>query len=349
MLEQTQNINVDSNIINISVLGAGAWGTALANAFAHHHNVSLWLRDENLLNSLNHGYNQKYLPNIKLNNNLKFSLNFDACINSSDVIIIATPSKTFADIASEISRIIQDKKYTNKYIVWLCKGFINFEGITYLPHQLIQKVLPDYAKLGVLTGPSFAQEVAIGLPCALTAASKSVEWLEFIQHNLHQPNLRIYTNDDVIGCEIGGALKNVLAVATGVASGLELGLNAQAALITRGVSEMMRLGTCLGANAQTLMGLSGLGDLILTATGDLSRNRTVGLHLGKGEDLDSILANLGHVAEGINSTKLVYEIARKHGIYTPIVDAVYDIVFNKNKPKDVLYKLLAREAKPELV
>jgi glycerol-3-phosphate dehydrogenase (NAD(P)+) len=338
---------------NICVLGAGAWGTALANSFANQHDVTLWLRDENLLKSLNQGYNDKYLKdnylkNIKLNSNLKFSLDFELCINKADIIIIATPSKALVDITKSISKIISSKNYINKYILWLCKGFINFEDKTYLPHEVVQKILPNYSNIGVLTGPSFAQEVALGLPCALTIASKSLSWQNHVQKSLHQPNLRIYTSDDVIGCEIGGALKNILAIATGIASGLELGLNAQAALITRGVSEMMRIGVCLGANPQTLMGLSGLGDLILTATGNLSRNRNVGICLGKGEKLDDILSNLGHVAEGVNSTKLVYDLSQANKIYTPIIDAVYDIVFNQYQPKDVLERLLSRESKPEL-
>ncbi len=334
---------------NICVAGAGAWGTALANSFANHHNVTLWLRDVNLLQSLKQGYNQKYLPDIKLNSNLNLSLDFENSISNADIIIIALPSKALAGIVQNINHIFNNQIHNNQYIAWLCKGFINFENHTYLPHQLVNKLLPDYSKIGVITGPSFAQEVAAGLPCALTAASSSLDWQQYIQNNLHQSNLRIYTSDDVIGCEIGGALKNVLAIASGIASGLELGLNAQAALITRGISEMMRIGTYLGANTQTLMGLSGLGDLILTATGNLSRNRTVGIYLGQGQSLENILANLGHVAEGVNSTKLIYEIAQKNNIYTPIIDAVYDIIFNKNKPKYVLEKLLNREAKPELI
>jgi len=326
----------------VMVFGAGAWGTALANAISNINNVSLWLRNSQQLLAMQNTYiNHKYLPDIALNKKLKFTDNLKCAIDS-DILVIATPSHVFPQIIQDLKPYIY-----NQSIVWICKGFINFNSGVYLAHEVIDFLLPNYTNTGVLTGPSFAKEVAIGLPCALTAASHSLDWQSTIQSAFHNKNLRIYTSNDIIGCELGGALKNILAIATGITNGLELGLNAQAALLTRGISEMIRLSSALGANPQTLMGLSGVGDLILTANGILSRNRTVGILLGQGKKLENILSELGHVAEGVNSAKLAYKIARTHNIDTPLIDAVNNVLFNHYTPQQVVDSLLSRQAKSE--
>jgi glycerol-3-phosphate dehydrogenase (NAD(P)+) len=335
---------------NIAIIGAGAWGTALANVLASQHEVTLYVRSAQQLHTLQQGYNQQYLPNISLNLKLKFSINFEECIQNASIVIVATPSQTFLEIIQSIFNTL-GQHIASKYLVWLCKGFMHLNNNVYLPHQALehlkQQKTSDFTNYGVLTGPSFAQEVAQGLPCALVAASTSEEWRNNIQSTLHQTNLRIYTHNDILGCELGGALKNILAIATGIAEGLNLGLNAQAAIITRGISEMMRIGHALGAQSQTLMGLSGLGDVILTATGNLSRNRSVGIALAQGKTLLDIIANLGHVAEGVKSTEFAYQIARTYNLDTPLIDSVYNILYKKINVKTAVDILLSRYAKPE--
>jgi glycerol-3-phosphate dehydrogenase (NAD(P)+) len=231
------------------------------------------------------------------------------------------------------------------HVVWLCKGF---EADTQLmPHQVVAAELAGHGSNGVLSGPSFAREVGQGLPVALTIASASAACRERTVAALHHGAMRIYTGDDVVGVEVGGAVKNVLAIATGIADGLGLGLNARAALITRGLAEMSRLGVMLGGRAETFTGLTGLGDLILTATGDLSRNRTVGMQLAAGRTLDDILGALGHVAEGVRCAQAVLAIARAHSIDMPITQAVCAVLFDGVAPRDAVNALLRRDAKAE--
>ncbi|HEX3634146.1 MAG TPA: NAD(P)H-dependent glycerol-3-phosphate dehydrogenase, partial [Paraburkholderia sp.] len=231
------------------------------------------------------------------------------------------------------------------HIVWLCKGF---EADTQcLPNEVVAAELPQQASNGTLSGPSFAREVGQGLPVALTIASASATLGERTVAAFHHGAMRIYTGDDVIGVEVGGAVKNVLAIATGIADGLGLGLNARAALITRGLAEMSRLGVALGGHAETFTGLTGLGDLILTATGDLSRNRTVGIQLATGRSLTDILAALGHVAEGVRCARAVLALAESRGIEMPITHAVCRVLFEDVAPRDAVHALLSRDAKAE--
>jgi glycerol-3-phosphate dehydrogenase (NAD(P)+) len=231
-------------------------------------------------------------------------------------------------------------------IVWLCKGFEYGTGL--LPHQVVRDVLGDAAPGAALSGPSFAQEVARGLPCALTVASASAALRERVVALAHGGNIRVYACDDMVGVEVGGAVKNILAIATGAADGLGLGLNARAALITRGLAEITRLGTALGAQPGTFMGLTGMGDLILTCTGDLSRNRRVGLALAQGKPLDTIVKELGHVAEGVPCAKAVRELAAKLGVDMPITNAVAGVLFDGDSATEMVARLLARDPRNEL-
>jgi glycerol-3-phosphate dehydrogenase (NAD(P)+) len=230
-------------------------------------------------------------------------------------------------------------------LVWLCKGFE--EGTALLPHQVVQHVLGRELHAGALSGPSFAQEVARGLPCALTIGSHSKVLREQVVSAVHGGSIRVYSTDDIIGVEVGGAVKNILAIATGIADGLGLGMNARAALITRGLAEITRLGTALGGRMETFMGLTGVGDLILTCTGDLSRNRQVGLRLAAGQSLPSVIEQLGHVAEGVRCVQAVKTLAEQHVIDMPIVDAVARVLFDAETPAKAIEQLLAREARAE--
>jgi glycerol-3-phosphate dehydrogenase (NAD(P)+) len=230
-------------------------------------------------------------------------------------------------------------------LIWLCKGFE--EGSALLPHQIVRELMGETLACGALSGPSFAQEVARGLPCALTIASADPALCQLAVSAIHGNTIRVYSSDDLAGVEIGGAVKNVLAIATGIADGLGLGMNARAALITRGLAEITRLGIALGGRSETFMGLTGVGDLILTCTGDLSRNRQVGLGLAAGKSLDTIVSELGHVAEGVRCLRAVQQLARQHQIATPIVDAVGSVLFESETPVKALQQLLARESRIE--
>ncbi len=332
--------------MKITVLGAGAWGTALANHLAKRHDTLLWARSPSLIERLNRKReNTVYLAGVPLAPNLRCSADLAACLEhvaADDALcIIATP---VAGVRA-LCEAMRDKYGMPKHLIWLCKGF---EADTHhLPHQIVTATLGQAYSGGALSGPSFAREVALGLPAALTMASASRVCCELAVQALHYDALRIYTSDDVIGVEVGGAVKNVLAIAAGIADGLALGFNARAALITRGLAEMTRLGVALGARAQTFTGLSGLGDLILTATGDLSRNRTVGLQLAQGQPLNEILATLGHVAEGVRCAPAVLALARERAVEMPITQAVCAVLFDGCTPHDAVHVLLQRTATTE--
>ena len=328
--------------MNIAVLGAGAWGSALASALsATVHHVTLWGREAEVMADLNATHiNTRFLPEIELNHALQYSNDLHATLDAhnapDDVLIIATPIAGLRETAHKIAT-----HTTRAAVLWLCKG-VERDTLQF-PHQVVGGILHPHTPFGVLSGPSFAQEVARDLPCALVLASEFAQLdLAFVQ-TLSSQNLRIYHSTDVIGVEIGGALKNVLAIAAGVCDGLELGSNARAALITRGIAEMMRLGMALGAQPATLSGLTGVGDLILTATGDLSRNRTVGLQLAQGQTLGEISANLGHVAEGALCANAMLQIANAHSIKAPITQGVCAIL-DGVPARVVLEQLLLREA-----
>ncbi|MBC7454346.1 MAG: NAD(P)-dependent glycerol-3-phosphate dehydrogenase [Massilia sp.] len=336
----------------ITVLGAGAWGTALAMSLAARHDVLLWGRNGAAMQDLAlQRENRAYLPGFGLPPALTVSADFDAAIThvtgapgavagrASPLLIAACP------VAGLRALLEQLRARPIPNVVWLCKGFEN--GSALLAHQVAREVLGERVAVAALSGPSFAQEVARGLPCALTVASDSAALREQVVALVHGGNLRVYSSDDLVGVEVGGAIKDVLAIATGIAGGLGLGLNARAALITRGLAEITRLGGALGGKLGTFMGLTGMGDLILTCTGDLSRNRRVGLELARGKRLDAIIAELGHVAEGVPCARAVRELAARLGVEMPITDAVAGVLFDGDDPQAMVARLLARDPRGE--
>jgi glycerol-3-phosphate dehydrogenase (NAD(P)+) len=349
--------------MKVVFLGAGAWGTALAISAARHpagHRVELWARDAAQVAAMQGSdgaptrCNQRYLPGQVLPPSLVVRpLTNDGLrrltagpVDSTDAVdlcIVATPT-------AALRGTLQSLAGAPMPVAWLCKGFeaSAMAGQGLMPHEVQAQVAPGL-QAGALSGPSFAQEVAAGQPTALVAASAHAAVREALVQAFHSPTLRVYANDDLVGVEVGGAVKNVLAVATGLCDGLHLGLNARAALITRGLAEMTRLGLALGARADTFMGLSGLGDLVLTATGDLSRNRRVGLLLASGQTLAQAVASLGHVAEGVYSARTVLARAQHVGVDMPIVQAVVDLLDGRTQPAQAVAALMGREAKAELV
>ena len=327
--------------MNVTVLGAGAWGTALAVHAAVTQPVRLWARDAAQAAELRSSRrNARYLPTVGLPPALQIDADFDAAIAhaTGGVVVIATPMAGLEPLLRRLPVGL------DAAVLWLCKGFQDETGR--LGHEIAKGACPA-ARVGVLSGPSFAIEVARGQPTALVAASSDESVRAAALAAFHGASLRIYTSADPVGVEVGGAVKNVLAIATGIADGMALGLNARAALVTRGLAEMTRLGVALGAEAATFMGLSGLGDLVLTTTGDLSRNRTVGLELAAGTALATILGELGHVAEGVRSAPMVLRRAAAAGVEMPIVAAVVDVLDGRLAPEQALEQLMRREARSE--
>ncbi len=331
--------------MKITILGAGAWGTALAISLAARNDVLLWGRNAAAMQDIEtHRENRTYLPGVALPAPLHATADFERALqhvaDPADLLILAT------SVAGLRPTLQQCLPYQSKRVVWLCKGFE--EGSLLLPHQVVQQVLGKDIDAGALSGPSFAQEVAKGMPCALTIASSSADLCLQVVNAAHGNALRVYSSDDLVGVEVGGAVKNILAIATGIADGLGLGLNARAALITRGLAEISRLSSALGGRTETLMGLTGVGDLILTCTGDLSRNRKVGLALAQGKSLPHIVAELGHVAEGVRCAQAVKMLAAKLNVDMPITDAVAGVLFDDVPVQQMIGRLLARDAKQEL-
>jgi len=397
--------------MNITVIGAGAWGTALAISLSVHHRVTLWARDAAQIEAMRATHcNQRYLPDITLPDNLELSADFPAALAAADLVIIAVPTgalrATLQQIASRLplsnslpvmpspqssdgttshsTRLAKDASQVAGYpasgrgseremqllnpagertneklgkqaireadarkgilkfpgVVLACKGFEAETSL--LPHQVAAEILPPGCPCGVLSGPSFAQEVARDLPTALTFASADEAFAQRTAHALHHARLRIYASNDVIGVAVGGAVKNVMAIAAGICDGLGLGHNARAALLTRGLAEITRLGLKLGGRPETLSGLSGAGDLILTCTGDLSRNRQVGLLLVQQHDLSNILLRLGHVAEGVYTAREVHHLAQRLGVVMPICEGVYRILYEDIPVDEAVAELLNR-------
>ncbi len=322
------------------MLGAGAWGTALAISFADKHKVSLWGRDPARLAELSRERsNRRYLPGVAFPASLTVAPQLQSALDNADLILIATSTGGLADT-------LNAAKSSRAPVLWACKGFDKTTGK--LPHETVAELMPTGTRFGALSGPSFAMEVARGLPCALTLAANDIDFAKSMAAELNGPALRIYSSDDLIGVELGGALKNVMAIAAGICDGMQLGMNARAALITRGLAEMVRLGLAMGGKAETFMGLTGLGDLVLTATGSLSRNRAVGVKLAEGKSLATILAELGHVAEGVNTAQTALARAKAHQVDMPITAAVNAVLFDKADPHETVKRLLSREAKSEI-
>lgn len=330
--------------MKITILGAGAWGTAMAINLAARHSVFLWDRKKSVItNSEKTRENKVGLPGFTLPDSLQLTPDFEQAVahaaGDNGLVIIATSVAGLRVVARKLSGT------SAVNVIWLCKGFEENTG--FLPSQVVSKVTDGLPNTGVLSGPSFAQEVAAGLPCALTIASKSVSLCQLVTAAINGGNMRIYSSDDVIGVEVGGAVKNILAIATGMADGLELGMNARAALVTRGLAEITRLGVALGGRPETFMGLTGMGDLILTCTGDLSRNRRVGLGMAKGKSLEAVIAELGHVVEGVRCAQTVRLLAARIGVEMPITNAVAGILFDKVSIKDTVSQLLSRHVRNE--
>lgn len=343
--------------MKIAVIGAGAWGTALAiNAASAagtslpRHQITLWARDAGQLSAMQaQGVNSRYLPGIALPDALLLAGGSDASLDAllgrhQDLIVIATP-------IAALRAMLQHMQHLKAPVAWLCKGFeAPVQGLKpfgLLAHEIRAQIAINL-RVGALSGPSFAQEVARGQPTALVAASEHAEVREALVAAFHGPTLRVYANDDIVGVEVGGAVKNVLAIATGLCDGLNLGLNARAALITRGLAEMTRLGLALGARPETFTGLSGLGDLVLTATGDLSRNRKVGLLLAQGQSLGQAVQSLGHVAEGVYCARTVVQRAQGLGVEMPISEAVVALLDGQVRPAEAVAALMGRDPAAEL-
>ena len=320
--------------MDILVLGAGAWGTALAIQAGERQRVTLWARDAAQAAALAASReNRKYLPGLRFSAGMSVSGADPAVLAAQhELVIVATP---MAGLRQALS-VLAD---CGRPVAWLCKGFESPSGL--MAHEIRAEVAPRLAG-GALSGPSFAQEVASGQPCALVAASESQQVRDALVTAFHSPAMRIYANDDLPGVEVGGAVKNVLAIATGLCDGLALGLNARAALITRGLAEITRLGVALGARPETFMGLSGLGDLVLTATGDLSRNRRVGLLLAQGHTLEQAVKSLGHVAEGVYCARTVVDRAARLGVEMPIASGVVQLLDGRLKPAEAVAALMGR-------
>lgn len=331
--------------MHITLIGAGAWGTAMALAAARNpggHVVTLHARDAAQAEALRtQRQNARYLPGIDLPGALEISSAPLASLLTSSpdcgLWVIATPMAGLRDVLTAMSGV-------SVPVAWLCKGLESGTGL--MPHEVQAQVAPNLMA-GALSGPSFALEVARQQPTALVAASAHAYVRHALVQAFHGPALRVYANSDIVGVEVGGAVKNVLAIATGLCDGLGLGLNARAALITRGLAEMTRLGLALGAQSDTFMGLSGLGDLVLTATGDLSRNRKVGLLLAQGQSLDQAVTSLGHVAEGVYSAQTVVQRAKQLGVDMPIAQAVVAVLQGQASAQQAVAALMGRGAKGE--
>jgi glycerol-3-phosphate dehydrogenase (NAD(P)+) len=329
--------------MRVAVLGAGSWGTALAVQAARNGlDTTLWGRDAAQLDAMRATHrNTRYLPDLELPSTLNYSVDLAASVATADLVLVVVPSHAFAELVREIAPY----RRPAAGVAWATKGFEPGSG-RFL-HEVAEDALGRDTPLAIVTGPSFAREVAQGLPTAVTVHSDIEAFAQQVADALHGPTFRAYTGDDMLGAELGGAMKNVLAVATGVADGMDLGLNARAGLITRGLNEMLRLNAALGGKPETLMGLAGLGDLVLTCTGDLSRNRRLGLALGRGQALKEAIAAIGQVVESVQTADEVMRLAQRHGLDLPISHLVQRMLHGEITPSEGLKLLLSREQKPE--
>ena len=328
----------------IAVLGAGSWGTALALLLARNgRRVLLWGRDKTIMQAaVQQRRNPRYLSDLTLPDNLEPTSDIAHAMSAAHDILVTVPSSAFRSTLQAIKPLL----HADARVLWATKGLE--QGSYSLLHQVVAEVLGNAIPTAVISGPSFASEVAHGLPTAVTVASLDADFAKDIVRAFHSRTFRAYTSDDVIGVEIGGALKNVLAIAAGISDGLGFGANARSALVTRGLTEMVRLGVALGGRRETLMGLSGLGDLILTCTDNQSRNRRLGLALGQGKTLEQALQSIDQVVEGVQTAREVYELARSHGVDMPIANQVYAVLYANLAPRDAVSRLLERAQKPEV-
>lgn len=329
----------------ISVVGAGSWGTALAKLLAHKgFFVTLWVYEADLAERMNETHcNDLYLPGIILPKSLEITADLSAAVRDRDVVLLVPPSQVMRSVSRQAAPHIKEQAL----IISAAKGI---ENDTLLPmSDLLLESLPValHQRLTFLSGPSFAREVACGMPTAVVAASHNIEAARTAQQLLSNEVFRVYTSDDITGVELGGAVKNVIALAAGVVDGLGFGCNTRAALITRGLAEMTRLGLAMGAKAETFAGLAGMGDLVLTCTGDLSRNRSVGIELGKGRKIAEILKGMHAVAEGVRTTLSTWQLANRLHVPMPITEQVYEILYEDKDPGRAVTELMLRELKDE--
>ena len=329
--------------MNITVIGAGSWGTALALHFAQHgHRISLWSRNTEHMQTLRQDKeNKRYLPGFAFPDTLSVHTDLQTALTGSDLVLIVTSVAGLRDSV----KLLAEHNAGHLPILTACKGFEQDTGL--LTFQVVKEVVPDNPKIGVLSGPSFAQELAKQLPCAVVLASENKEWTEELIGRLNSNVLRLYGSEDIIGVAVGGAVKNIMAIATGISDGLEYGLNARAALVTRGLAEITRLAVAMGAQPKTMMGLAGIGDLILTCTGALSRNRRVGLGLAEGKELHQVLKEIGHVSEGVSTIEEVFNTACKYQIDMPITHTLLQLLRKELNPRQVVEKLMERETRFE--
>lgn len=327
----------------VAVLGAGSWGTALAMVLARHGvRTTLWGRDPAAMAAMAEARrNARYLPDTPFPDGLTVTADLNAALRDADDWLLVTPSHAFREVLEHAFAT----GHRPKGLSWATKGFE--PGTGRFLHEVAEDIVGRDLPLAIVTGPSFAKEVAAGLPTAVTVHSEHEPYADQVAKRLHGPGFRAYTGNDVIGAELGGAMKNVLAVATGVADGMQLGLNARAGMITRGLNEMIRVCHALGGRPETLMGLAGVGDLVLTCTGDLSRNRRLGLALGRGIPLSQAVKEIGQVVESVQTANEVMRIAAKHGLDLPITEQVSRVLNEEITPAEGLKALLAREQKPE--
>ena len=332
-----------TQILKVAVLGAGSWGTALAALMARHgHSVVLWGRDAQATSAIDRQHeNPRYLPGIALPDTLRATSDLAASLQGADLVLVVVPSHAFTETLDLLAPLRPD----GAGVAWATKGFEPGSG-RFL-HEVAEDIFGPQVPLAVVTGPSFAKEVTLGLPTAVTVHGQDPEFAQRVADVLHGPAFRAYTGDDMVGAELGGAMKNVLAVATGAADGMALGLNARTGLITRGLNEMLRLNAAIGGRAETLMGLAGLGDLVLTCTGDLSRNRRLGLALGRGQTLEDAVREIGQVVESVQTANEVMRLAERHGLELPISENVRAVLHGELTPVEGMHALLSREQKAE--
>ena len=336
----------DPDKLKIGVVGAGSWGTALANLLASKgFSIDLWVFEQEVISQIQEsGENHYFLPDVKLSANLKPHNDLAAVVSGKDLLLVVVPSHVMRETTLKMASHVSEKTV----IASASKGIENKTHLTMtgVLHETLPQVPAEH--LAVISGPSFAREVAMNLPTVVTAASRDREVAALVQQALATPYFRVYTSDDLIGVELGGSLKNVVAIAAGVVDGLRLGLNTRAALITRGMTEIRRLGLKMGANPRTFTGLAGFGDLILTCTGDLSRNHTVGKKIGEGQKVNDILGEMRMVAEGVKTAKSVYNLSRKLGVDMPISHEIYRLIYEDLDPKEAVHRLMTRDLKQEL-
>lgn len=329
--------------MKITVMGAGSWGTALALHFARHGNdVALWARNPQHIQALQNDRENKHaLPGFAFPENLSAHADLAEALEDSGLVLIATSVAGLRGSAE----LLKTNGAADIPVLAACKGFEQDTGL--LTFQVLKEVLPQNNTIGVLSGPSFAQELAQQLPCAVVLASENKAWIESLVEQLNSSVMRLYGSTDVIGVAVGGAVKNVMAIATGLSDGLEYGLNARAALVTRGLAEITRLAVAMGAQPKTMMGLAGIGDLILTCTGALSRNRRVGLGLAEGKELHQVLLEIGHVSEGVSTIEEVFNTACKYQIDMPITQTLLQLIRKEMTPQQVVERLMERSARFE--